>query len=131
MARKMYRSPGGPPRMPASPSPASRIRVPSSTPAGMLTDKLRSRLTRPAPLQAEQGLSMVSPRPWQVGQVRSMAKKPCCARTRPWPPQVAQVFGFDLGLAPVPEQASQVTEVGTFRLAVLPENASSSVISML
>ena len=26
---------------------------------------------------------MISPRPWQVGQVRSIAKKPCCARTRP------------------------------------------------
>ena len=38
---------------------------------------------------------MVSPRPWQVGQVRSMEKKPCWARTRPWPPQVAQVFGLE------------------------------------
>ena len=31
------RSPGGPPRGPASPLPARRIRVPSLTPAGMLT----------------------------------------------------------------------------------------------
>ena len=31
------RSPGGPPRGPASPLPASRIRVPFLTPAGMFT----------------------------------------------------------------------------------------------
>ena len=31
---------------------------------------------------------------------------------RPAPPQVGQVFGFEPGLAPVPEQASQVTAVG-------------------
>ena len=31
------RSPGGPPRGPASPLPARRIRVPSLTPAGMFT----------------------------------------------------------------------------------------------
>ena len=40
---------GGPPRRPASPSPARRMRVPSSTPAGMLTDSVRSLITRPAP----------------------------------------------------------------------------------
>ena len=32
-----YRSPAGPPRNPASPLPASRIREPSRTPAGMFT----------------------------------------------------------------------------------------------
>ena len=31
--------------MPASPSPARRMRVPSSTPCGILTDKVRSRQT--------------------------------------------------------------------------------------
>ena len=74
---------------------------------------------------------MISPRPWQVGQVRSIAKKPCCARTRPWPAQVGQVLGLEPALAPVPAQASQVTEVGIFSVAVLPRKASSSVISML
>ena len=74
---------------------------------------------------------MTSPRPWQVGQVRSMAKKPCCARTRPWPAQVGQVLGLEPFLAPVPSQDSQVTEVGSFSVAVLPVKASSSVISIL
>ena len=107
------------------------MRVPSSTPAGMLTESWRSRVTRPEPAQAVQGLSIISPRPWQVGQVRSMAKKPCCARTRPWPWHIEQVRGLAPGLAPEPAQVSQETEVGSFRLAVLPWKASSSVISML
>ena len=38
----------------------------------------------------------------------------------PWPPQVGQVFGLVPALAPVPEQVSQVTEVGTRICAVLP-----------
>ena len=63
---------------------------------------------------------MTSPRPWQVGQVRSIEKKPCAARTRPWPSQVGQAFGLEPGLAPVPEQVSQVTLVGTRISAVLP-----------
>ena len=45
---------------------------------------------------------MVWPRPWQVGQVRSIEKKPCAARTRPVPWQVAQVVGLVPGLAPEP-----------------------------
>ena len=37
-----------------------------------------------------------------------MAKKPCWARTRPWPAQVWQVVGLEPALAPEPPQASQV-----------------------
>ena len=74
------------------------MRVPSSTPAGMLTDSVRSRLHLARAVAVRAGLSMISPRPRQRGQVRSMAKKPCCARTRPWPPQVVQVSGFGAGL---------------------------------
>ena len=107
------------------------MRVPSSTPAGTLTDSVRSRVTRPEPEHLSQGFSMVWPRPWQDGQVRSMAKKPCCARTRPWPPQVRQVTGFEPARAPDPEQASQLTEVGILMVAFLPWKASSRVISRL
>ena len=60
---------------------------------------------------------MVWPRPWQVGQVRSMAKKPCWARTRPWPAQVRQVVGLEPALAPVPEHASQAMDVGSLIVA--------------
>ena len=45
-----------------------------------------------------QGSSITWPRPWQVGQVRSIEKKPCAARTRPWPSQVGQVVGLGAGL---------------------------------
>ena len=74
---------------------------------------------------------MTWPRPWQATQVRSSVKKPCAWRTLPAPPQLAQIFGLVPDLAPVPEQASQVTEVGILTCAALPWNASSSVISML
>ena len=96
------------------------MRVPSSTPGGTLTESDRSIVVRPAPEQEGQGFSIVSPRPWQVGHVRSIAKKPCCARTRPMPPQVAQVLGLEPFFAPVPEQGSQVAEVGIFSDAALP-----------
>src|SRR2546421_11778639 len=56
-----YRSPEGPPRRPGSPLPARRTRLPSRTPAGVLT---RERLTRggrpPPPLG---GGGTLSPRP--------------------------------------------------------------------
>ncbi len=74
------------------------MRVPSSTPAGMLTESVRSRVTRPEPAQDGHGLSITWPRPWQVGQVRSSVKKPWAWRMRPAPPQVGQVFGLRAGL---------------------------------
>jgi hypothetical protein len=51
---------------------------------------------------------MTWPRPLQRGQARSTAKKPCWARTRPWPLQVSQVLGEAPGLAPEPSQVSQL-----------------------
>src|SRR5262245_39974627 len=96
------------------------MRVPSSTPAGMLTDSVRSLTTRPEPVHAPQGSLMISPRPWQEGQVRSMVKKPWDARTLPAPEQVGQVEGWVPVLAPLPEQASHVTVVGTRICAILP-----------
>ena len=96
------------------------MRVPSSTPAGILTDSARSRVTRPEPEQDGHGLSITWPRPWQLGQVRSSVKKPWAWRMRPEPAQVGQAFGRVPVLAPEPEQASHVTEVGIRTCAVLP-----------
>src|SRR5215469_917134 len=107
------------------------MRVPSSTPGGMFTDRVRSRCTRPEPAQDGHGLSITWPRPWHDGQVRSRVKKPCVWRILPYPAQVAQVFGLAPPLAPVPEQSSHITDVGMRICAVLPLNASSSEISML
>src|SRR5580692_905229 len=105
------------------------MRVPSSTPAGIFTDNVRSRITRPE--HDVQGLSITWPRPWQFGQVRSSVKKPWAWRTLPWPAHIGHAFGLVPGFAPLPEQASQVTDVGMRICAVLPEKASSSEISIL
>jgi len=107
------------------------MRVPSSTPGGMLTESVRSRVTRLEPEQVGHGLSITWPRPWQPVQVRSSVKKPWAWRMRPAPPQCGQVFGLVPALAPVPEQASHDTEVGMRTCAVLPAKASSRLISML
>src|SRR5258707_5411122 len=85
----------------------------------------------PEPEHDGQGSSIIWPRPWQPGQVRSRVKNPCACRTRPAPPHNEQVFGLVPAFAPVPEQDSQVTETGISIWAVLPRKASSSVISIL
>jgi hypothetical protein len=97
----------------------------------MLTESVRSFVTRPWPPQAVQGSEITWPRPWQVGHVRSTVKKPDCERTAPWPPQVAQVLGAEPGLAPEPLQVSHATDEGTRICAVLPVKASVRLISML
>src|SRR5690349_3784772 len=107
------------------------MRVPSSTPAGIFTDKVRSRVIRPCPAQLLQGSEITWPLPWHVGQVRSTVKKPCDALTAPWPPQVPQVLGWEPGLAPEPLQTSQAVAVGTLICAVLPAKASVRLISIL
>ena len=63
---------------------------------------------------------MIWPRPPQVGQVRSTVKKPCWARTLPWPEQVGQVEGSEPPSAPVPWQTSQAALDGTVIVAGLP-----------
>src|SRR6185312_5070010 len=93
--------------------------------------KKNIKVARPPPPQTLQGSSITCPRPWQVGQVRSSVKNPCAWRILPAPPQLLHGFGLVPTLAPLPEQASQTTEVGIRICAVLPLNASSSVISIL
>src|SRR6266542_1684400 len=60
-----YRSPDGPPRSPASPSPATRSCCPSSIPAGMSSGSSWSRRSRPSPRQRVQSASTVLPEPAQ------------------------------------------------------------------
>src|ERR1700722_1993040 len=76
MDRNIYRSPGSPPRAPASPSLARRMRVPSSTPAGILTSSDFSLRILPEPAHLRQGFLMILPAPWHDEQVRSIVKKP-------------------------------------------------------
>src|SRR5271156_6924723 len=94
----------------------------------MLTDSAFSLRMRPAPAQLEHGFSITRPAPWQLGQVRSMVKKPCWARTLPWPWQVGQLTGLEPGAAPAPSQDSQICEAATCTLALVPPNASSRLV---
>src|SRR3546814_3164993 len=96
-------------------------------PRSQRTDTLFPYTTRfrpPAPPQTLHGFSITRPAPPQVGQVRSMVKKPCWARTLPWPLQVGQAIGCWPASAPEPSQASQAIEVGTRILARSEEHTS-------
>src|SRR5438105_2816823 len=87
-----YRSPGGPPRSPDSPSPVSLSRVPVSTPGGTFTVSTLSVSTLPAPRQVMHGSVMTLPVPWHWPQVREIWKNPCVIRSSPAPWQVGQDF---------------------------------------
>src|SRR5919204_35538 len=78
-----YRSPGGPPRSPGSPSPVSFSRVPVSTPGGTFTVRTLSCSTLPVPLHVWQGSVITFPVPWQWPQGRAIWKKPCVNRASP------------------------------------------------
>ncbi len=107
------------------------MRVPSSTPGGMSTLSVRSFCTWPVPLQALHGFLITLPVPRQVEQLRSMVKKPCCARTLPMPEQVGHCSALWPGSAPTPPQASQATALGTLISAARPLKDSSREISRL
>ena len=116
---------GGPPRRPASPSPASLIRPPSSMPAGMLTDSERLPYapwrnisgTDPGSSARAAGLWTCASieEPWcRTDTARSLAHRESRATCRAMPGQalVAEI------------------DAGTW-IAVLPVKASSGVISIL
>ena len=104
--------------------------MPLSMPAGIFTSRVRDFLMRPTPSQAVQGSGMTLPLPWQVGQVCWTEKKPCCMRTAPWPLQVPQTLGLVPGLAPEPEQTSQLSQLGTRMSVAQPAAACSRVMSI-
>ena len=104
--------------------------MPSLMPAGIFTSSVFCFLILPAPLQAVQGSGMILPLPWQCGQACWMLKKPWRMCTLPAPLQVVQVLALVPGLAPLPLQVSQLSQLGTRICVSLPKAASSSVISM-
>src|SRR2546421_4799609 len=126
-----YRSPGGPPRSPDSPSPVSLSRVPVSTPGGTLTLSALSVSTFPAPRQVVHGSVITLPVPWQWPQVREIWKNPCVIRSSPAPWQVGQVLGPVPALAPEPWQVEHCLCRGILTLASLPNAASVKLTSRL
>ena len=95
-----YRSPGSAPRSPGSPLPASRIRLPSRTPAGMLTRSRRTRRWAPVPSHVGHGSSITVPEPWQFEHGWEIEKIPWLWASTPRPLQTGQTFGAVPGLAP-------------------------------
>ena len=59
------------------------------------------------PLHFKHGFLIDDPSPPQVGQGRSIEKKPCVDLTFPCPPHVEQVLGPVLSALPVAEHKSQ------------------------
>src|SRR5207249_1054357 len=122
------------PRMPASPSPATRSCWPSSMPGGMVSVISRSLRSRPSPRQRAQTLSTVLPAPPHRGQVETLTNRPktdcCTCRTSPRPLQVGQVDIEDPGSAPDPLHRSQVSSRGTVTTRSRPWTASRRSISI-
>lgn len=123
----------GPPPGPTSPSPASWILVPLSTPAGILTVRVRRDRTRPSPAHSGQGVGTTVPKPWHWGQGREVMtwprKERVTCETSPRPRHMSQVCAAVPGAAPSPAQVPQVTAVSTWMSFVVPKAASSSSIS--
>src|ERR687898_881739 len=128
-----YRSPGGPPRMPASPLPGRRIREPSLTPAGMLTRYFLSSRSRPWPPHVGHGSSITVPEPPQREHGRVIEKTPCPWDSTPRPWQTGQTIGEVPGRAPVPRHVLQATwvatETGTCAPSTACSNDSETVVS--
>src|SRR5258708_5776898 len=124
-----YRSPRGAPTSPGSPSPASRTRMPESTPAGTFTLRLRVILTTPAPRHVPHGDSTIVPRPRHLEQVRATAKNPWLTWTWPRPLQVSHVFGLVPAFAPDPSHVAHRSIRSKLILRSPPSAASSRLRS--
>src|SRR3954449_4935932 len=103
-----YRSPGAPPLRPASPLPASRTRLPSLTPAGMLTRYFLTAFCAPVPAHVAHGSSMTAPEPphFEHGVEIENSPWPWDSIPRPW--HLGHTRGLVPGLAPVPWQVGHV-----------------------
>ena len=126
-----YRSPAGPPPGPTSPWPVSRIRMPSSTPAGTFTWIVRRERTRPSPAHSRarlgDDLAGAGAGRADCGWRRPGRGSPrwtLC--TSPRPEQVVQVVACVPGAVPAPVQMLQRTAVSTVMSLVVPNTVSSS-----
>src|SRR3954462_8415400 len=113
------RSPGGPPRRPASPFPASRTRLPSFTPAGTFARERFTWRVWPEPWQVGHGSLISVPVPPHFEHGCEIEKRPwpCCSIPRPW--QREQTVGDVPGFAPEPLPVGHVA-------ATVPPTATSA-----
>src|SRR5918999_2036241 len=127
-----YRSPGGPPRSPASPLPGSRIREPSFTPAGMFTRYFLSSRSRPWPAHVGHGSSITVPEPPQREHGRVIENTPWLSGSTPRPWHTGHTIGAVPGRAPVPRQVEQgacvETDTGTCAPSTAWSNDSETVV---
>ena len=118
----IYKSPDAPEFLPASPSPDILILVPSSTPAGILTERDFSLLITPSPPHFLQGFVIVLPVPEQLLQVLSIVKNPWLALTFPLPLQTVHT---DMLASPpeepLPLQISHLERAFSFIVFFIPE----------
>ena len=123
-----YRSPGGPPRSPGSPLPASRMRLPSLTPAGMLTRKRLTVRTAPEPPQVGQGSSMIVPEPPHCEHGWEMENIPWPWVSMPRPSQRGQMVGVVPGARRCRGRCRRCCAIGTDSGTCAPATAWSKVI---
>lgn len=118
------RSPAGPPFLPGPPRPFSRMRWPSSTPAGMRTFTSRLRRTAPDPEHWVQGSVTIEPRPPQATHGDENEKNPWLSSLTPRPPHWAHIWGVDPGRDPLPPHTGHPTSDVSWMVVVSPEMAS-------
>ena len=82
--------------------PASRIRLPSRTPAGMLTRSRRTDRCAPLPPQVGHGSSITVPVPWQLEHGWEIEKMPWLWDSMPRPSHTGHTLGTVPGFAPEP-----------------------------
>src|SRR5215212_9342067 len=107
------------------------MRVPSLTPAGILTVYVFVRRSWPVPLQCRHGFSTTVPFPRQRGQGSESANSPWLSAITPRPLHCGQMIGDVPGSAPVPPHSRHavVTWIGTFVSRPRSESSNETLTS--
>src|ERR671921_2889553 len=108
-----YRSPAGPPLVPAFPLPGILTFILSLAPAGILTLTCLLLRTLPFPPHTEHGFSMILPSPPHPAHGVESAKNPWSRLCTPLPPHSGHVLGAVPGAAPVPPHSPHASSTGT------------------
>ncbi|CAB5061927.1 unannotated protein [freshwater metagenome] len=109
------------------------MRLPVSTPAGILIGILLRDRTLPSPAHSPQGSEIIEPNPWQLAHGLLVITCPkidlatCCVS--PLPLQISQVLGRELLAQPLPPHLLHATAVSTFNSRSHPKVASLKLTS--